>query len=59
MNINEKALPLIVLIIVQPFFLVLLNTGNFLGKVYPLETIASHNFAISILSVVLTDILKC
>jgi len=56
MNINEKALPLILLIIVQPFFLVMVNTGNFLTKVYPLNSISGHNFAISVLSVVLTVI---
>lgn len=54
MSINEKALPLILLIIVQPFFLVLLNTSNFLSKSYPLGTIAAHNFVIGVLSVVLT-----
>jgi two-component system sensor histidine kinase AgrC len=54
MNINEKALPLILLIIVQPFFLVLLNTSNFLAKAYPLGTITAHNFVIGVLSVILT-----
>jgi hypothetical protein len=49
MNINEKALPLIVLIIVQPFFLVLLNTSNFLAKAYPLGTITAHNSVIGVL----------
>lgn len=54
MSINEKTLPLILLIIIQPFFLILLNTSNFLAKVYSIRTITAHNFAIGILSVVLT-----
>ncbi|MGI6554481.1 MAG: hypothetical protein ACOX2P_03715 [Bacillota bacterium] len=46
-------MPLILLIIVQPFFLILLNTSNYLAKDYLLQTIAGHNVAIGVLSVIL------
>jgi hypothetical protein len=45
-------MPLILLIIVQPFFLILLNTSTFLAKDYPLQTIAGQNVAIGVLSAI-------
>ena len=54
MNTNEKTFPLILLIIVQPFFLVLLNLANFNAKAHSMGTIAAQNSVIGILSVVLT-----
>lgn len=54
MNINEKSFPLILLIIVQPFFLILLNLANLNTKAYPLGTIAAHNFVIGIFSLIIT-----
>lgn len=54
MNINEKSLPLILLIIIQPFFLVLLNLSNFNARAYPLGTIAAHNFVIGVLAIIIT-----